>query len=453
MREEPLRVALVSRAVYPVHGYGGLERHVFDLVKHLTRREVHVTLITKPLNRPAGDLDRVLQGSHARVVEIPYVTFPGAGRRGTTILDRDTAYPLFGYRAGRAALSLCERGQVDLVHGLGASVLGYARAKSRLLNNAPPLVFNPQGLEEFGATDSARAGLKTLAYWPLQLAVRACARAADCVIATDQSLAPIVERHLSVDSQRVRVVPNAVDIEMCDDLAGPESGLAIRQRFGFERSTLVFLSVGRLEANKGLEVMVEALASLSSSSSSRAASLRSRKRARGYGWQALPDWRWVVIGDGPFRPRLEAAIGAKGIGSKTQVVGRVNDRDLHAWYEAADVFVHPTLYEGSSLVTLEAMTHRRAVIASAAGGLPDKVQPGVTGWLVPPGDAAALGDAISQAATHPARDELGAAGRALVERTFSWHVVADHMMTLYRELVERHSRAQGPFSPVRKATQ
>ncbi len=55
------------------------------------------------------------------------------------------------------------------------------------------------------------------------------------------------------------------------------------------------------------------------------------------------------------------------------LVGRAEDSDLHAWYEAATLFVHPTLYEGSSLVTLEAMAHRRAVVATSAGGLPDKV--------------------------------------------------------------------------------
>jgi hypothetical protein len=70
---------------------------------------------------------------------------------------------------------------------------------------------------------------------------------------------------------------------------------------------------------------------------------------------------------------------------------------MHAWHELATLFVHPTLYEGSSLVTLEAMAHRRAVVASAAGGIPDKVKPGENGWLVPPGDPSALAAAISGA--------------------------------------------------------
>ena len=79
------------------------------------------------------------------------------------------------------------------------------------------------------------------------------------------------------------------------------------------------------------------------------------------------------------------------------LTGRVDDPTLHAWYEAATLFVHPTLYEGSSLVTLEAMAHRRAVVATTAGGLPDKVRPGVNGWLVEPGRPDALAAAMSGA--------------------------------------------------------
>ncbi len=78
----------------------------------------------------------------------------------------------------------------------------------------------------------------------------------------------------------------------------------------------------------------------------------------------------------PYRRSLESAIREAGISTQTVLAGRVDRCDLHAWYEAADLFVHPSLYEGSSLVTLEAMAHRKAVVATRAGGLPDKFDPG-----------------------------------------------------------------------------
>ena len=118
------------------------------------------------------------------------------------------------------------------------------------------------------------------------------------------------------------------------------------------------------------------------------------------------------------------------------LIGRADDATLHAWYEAATLFVHPTLYEGSSLVTLEAMAHRRAVVATRAGGLPDKVHPGVNGWLVEPGDVSALAAAISGAIEQPRLlQSFGEASRRIVESDFSWDAAGRATLELYRELL------------------
>ena len=117
--------------------------------------------------------------------------------------------------------------------------------------------------------------------------------------------------------------------------------------------------------------------------------------------------------------------------------GRASERDLHAWYEAANVFVHPTRYEGSSLVTLEAMAHRQPVIATVAGGLPDKVHPGMNGWLVEPNDTEALSQAIADAASNPTRlIGMGTKSRDIVEREFAWSVLVDRYVNLYMEILE-----------------
>ena len=177
----------------------------------------------------------------------------------------------------------------------------------------------------------------------------------------------------------------------------------------------MLLAVGRLEANKGFQVLIEALARLSAMSGARACHL-------------------VLVGDGPRRSALERQAQEGGLGGRVHFLGRVPDDDLHQWYRDATLFVHPTLYEGSSLVTLEAMAHRCAVVATAAGGIPDKVKQGVTGWLVPPGNADALARAIAAALSNRARlPVMGEAGRALVERKFSWPAVTDRLLDLYAE--------------------
>ena len=415
----PASVAIVARSVFPIHGTGGLERSVYDLTRHLSDRDVRVTLITRtPHQPPPAD------AIHPRVAIrfVPYRTFPLAGRRGTTVIDRSTAYPLFGMRAGALAADMVSRGEADIVHGFGAAVLGYARRRHAL---PAPLVLNPQGLEEFGATDPSRAGLKRLAYLPLRKAVLACARRADAVIATDRALEPAVRNHLRIANDKIRTIPNGLDLSEVDGLAGIEDGIRARQAAGVAEGEIVLLSAGRLEENKGFHVLAAALGALQEHS----------------GRLAREKWRWVVAGAGPFRGRLERAVAHAGIAANVHFAGRISDADLHAWYEAADLFVHPTLYEGSSLVTLEAMAHRRACVVTRAGGLPDKVKNGLNGWIVEPGDPSALAAAISGALDNPLRlMEMGHAGRAIVEAEFSWTALVEQTLDLYSELLARSQR-------------
>jgi glycosyltransferase involved in cell wall biosynthesis len=414
-----IRVAVVARSTFPLHGVGGLERHVFDLVEHLSKTGLDVTLITRPESRTAAAREGALD-PRIKLITVPYRTFPLAGRRGTTVLDRSTAYPLFGMRAGRVAWDLVRERKIDIVHGLGASVLGYARRRPK---STAPLVFNPQGLEEFGATNPNQARLKRAGYLPLRRAVLACARAADRIIATDRSLEPIVLDHLGVPPARVRVIPNALDLHAFDRARSSESGARVRLAAGITPTDTVLLSVGRLEENKGFHHLAAALGALVA---------HERLPAR--------RWRWIVVGDGPFRRRLERSIQAAKLGDAVRLVGRVTGADLHAWYDAATLFVHPTLYEGSSLVTLEAMAHARPVIATTAGGLRDKVRPGVNGWLVTPGDPSALAGAISGALDNPSTlTAFGRAGRAIVEREFSWDAAGGATIQLYEELLRAPS--------------
>jgi glycogen synthase len=421
----PLRVAVVARSVAPLHGFGGLERSVYDLVRYLAAHDARVTLITRVPRPSAPRSGNRGSFSPSAVIDprimtvlVPYHTFPLAGRRGTTVLDRSTAYPMFGMRAGRVAWQLVENGAVDIVHGFGASVLGYAR--KRRFSRAP-LVLNPQGLEEFGATDPSNARLKRAAYLPLRKAVLACAGAADCVIATDRVLEPAVHRHLRLTEDRVRIIPNALDLSEIENVMATHPVPDVRRRTGIGSTERVLLSVGRIEANKGFHILAAALGAL-----------------REHGSVLQHPWRWVIVGNGPYRARLERAVSEAGVAAHVVFTGAADDRELHAWYETATLFVHPTLYEGSSLVTLEAMAHRRAVVASAAGGIPDKVRPGVNGWLVPPGDPAALAAALSGALGDVERlAGMGAAGRAIVEREFSWEIAGAATMRMYNDLLNR----------------
>lgn len=420
MSVRPLHVIVLSRAVASLHGVGGLERHVHDLIRHLLKRDVSVTLITRPPAR--GLLDQAPFDERLNVRYVPYPTFPFAGRRGTTVVDRSSAYLLFGLRAGRLAARLVKRGQIQIVHGMGAASLGYAQARARDRYETVPYIFNPHGMEEFGSTGPGLDPIKHAAYAPLRAAVRACARAADRVVATDRALVPTVQAHLRVPGHVVAVVPNAVDLDEVDRATRGADAIHVRARLGLSADDVLLLAVGRLEENKGFRHLIDALAQLARHPSAHRL-LGSR-------------WRCVVVGEGPSRARLERRILEAGLRESVSLPGRVDAAELHAWYGAATLFVHPTLYEGSSIATLEAMAHRRALVATAAGGIPDKVRPGLNGWLVPPGDARALACALKEALGDRARlDAMGQHSRTIVEREFAWDAVADRTLALYDEVL------------------
>ena len=212
------------------------------------------------------------------------------------------------------------------------------------------------------------------------------------MIATDRSLEPTVRAHLRDTDTRLRLIPNGLDVVDGDRLVRPEAGAALRRQHGIAIDDVLLVSVGRLEANKGFADLIDALGTIGTE---------------------IP-WRWTLVGEGPERHQLVSAIAAKGFGNRVTFAGGSDDESLHAWYDAADLFVHPTRYEGSSLVTLEAMLHRKPVVATRAGGLPDKVIPGTTGWLVEPRDPRALGSALREAINGRALwRSYGEAGRAL----------------------------------------
>lgn len=402
-----MKVALVSRGAHPLHEPGGMERAVSLLARHLQRRGVDVVLVTRPPTR-SGTF-------HGRVIEVPY---GGDARRHGRILSRTLHYPRFARRAGQTVADLVRAGEVDVVDAQGLAALGYGRERSRDGSLRAPLLMNPQGLEEHKTR-----GLKRLALSRLRSLSREAARLSDRVIATDRSTRDDVPRLLGVDPARVVVLPNGVDT---DEIAAatPADARARAEAVvpGLAGAQLVFLSVGRLERYKGLEDAAAALASL-------AASDRLR-----------PGWAWMIVGEGPAETALRRSL-APAVAAHTHFAGRVDEATLHALYERADLLVHPTRYEGSSLVTLEAMAHGRAVVATRAGGIPDKVVDGITGLLVPPDDPAALASALfAVAGDDERRKAMGIAGRCRVRAEFAWPALVDPVIALYDELLREARR-------------
>jgi glycosyltransferase involved in cell wall biosynthesis len=135
----------------------------------------------------------------------------------------------------------------------------------------------------------------------------------------------------------------------------------------------------------------------------------------------VPDTVLVLVGDGGDRPRLEQLAREHGIADRTRFLCGLTEEELFASYAHCDVFALPSSGEGFGLVFLEAMAHGKPVIGGAHGGIPDVIEDGVTGLLVPHGDIARLARALESLLVDPARAiEMGARGRERVQTTYTF---------------------------------
>ena len=169
------------------------------------------------------------------------------------------------------------------------------------------------------------------------------------------------------------------------------------------------LFVGRLAAVKGVPVLLEALQGLIADH---------------------PGLRLTLVGDGPERAALEAR--AQGLGHHVDFVGYRSQDEVAALLREATALVLPSFAEGLPVVLMEALAARVPVVATRIAGVGELVEDGVSGLLVPPGDAAALRDALARLLADPAlRARMGEAGRARVVAAFDSEREAAWLATLF----------------------
>ncbi len=245
-------------------------------------------------------------------------------------------------------------------------------------------------------------------------------RRADEIICVSEDLARSVRR-LGADPDRVTVVHNGLDLSLFD--AAPRPGGRLR-RLGDGLRRLGdghrLLWVGRLSREKGLPSLLEALPRV---------------------LEGFPDAHLTLVGEGEDEPGLRALAHGLGLDEAVTFAGPCAHDEVPGFLADADLFVFPSLQEGLGIAALEAMAAGLPVVASSAGGIPEVVEDGETGLLVPPGDPAALAEAIRRIlGDPPLAARLGAAGRRRAHERFS----RERQIRLTLEVYERALRARGP---------
>src|SRR3989440_587787 len=263
-----------------------------------------------------------------------------------------------------AVWRLCRRQRYDVIHvhwPFPLALFGWATQRAR----PAALVTTFYGVE-LRWVKTAMPFLRGFLKW--------AARRSDRVVAISSYTADEVRELVQVP---IEVIPYTTSLPAPAPRAGRRAAGA----------PFTVLFVGRLVERKGVSHLVDAVSLL----------------------LPLPgaDVRLVIVGDGPERARIEARGRDRGLDGRVAVRGQGSDAELQAAYAGADAFVLPAVVdrrgdtEGLGVVLLEAMNHRVPVIASAIGGITDIVEDGVSGLLVPPGDATALAAALGRLARAP----------------------------------------------------
>ncbi len=187
---------------------------------------------------------------------------------------------------------------------------------------------------------------------------------------------------------RIEIIPTGVELR---DLPSAAQREAARRAWNLRPSDFAVGHLGAFTHEKGQDIAVEALQLLT---------------------DRLPNLRMILAGDGPLRDSLPAH---PRLDLRLTLPGHI--AEPAALLAALDLFVMPSRSEGWGLAALEAMALGVPVAASNTGGLAEMIDPGKTGWLVPPGDARALADAICEAAANrEALREMGKQARSRVQR-------------------------------------
>jgi len=245
------------------------------------------------------------------------------------------------------------------------------------------------------------------------------AQEADLIITCSRFMSRETVTHLQVPADKVVVIPNAVDAAAFADLRERRAGLgAFRQQWAAAEEPLVFY-VGRLVGEKGVDLLVEAMAEVC---------------------RELPQARAVIAGKGPedYTRQLQESIVRLGLERRVHLVGYLSDEDRDRFYSVADVAVFPSRYEPFGIVALEAMAAGIPVVVAEGSGLAEVVEHGRTGLHVARNSAAALAQGILQVLRHPEAAQARAqVAQTVVRNHYNWDQVAEQTLTAYDEALRR----------------
>ncbi len=375
-----MRIALVSPYFHP--HIGGVESHVRSLAAELVRRGHELRVFTS-MHEELPE-DELLEGVHVRRVPVRALLFQ-------TPMTPKLVPELLKERW-------------DIIHSHSPPPLTAYYAARASKRSGTPLVHTHHCDPEL-PTLIGRA--VTWVYYRTLLSYT-LRKASRIIVYTESYAATSLAlwRHPTV------CIPTGLDLTSL----GPHvDGSWVRRRHGLEGRRVV-LFVGRLTAHKGVHTLIQALSLLG------------------------PETALLLVGPGEPPSAWRALIKDLGLGERVRFAGKVEPRELPAYYAACDVLALPSLsrLEAFGLVLVEAMASGRPVVASDLPGVREVFTPGETGFLVEPYNARDLADKLGTLlGDEGLRKRMGERALALARERYSWGAIGGRVEGVYREVLDK----------------
>jgi len=393
---EKFRLAVFN--TQPPHLYeGGVERRIMEMTKRLqSQAEISVYSGTK-----AG---------FKQPIVINGVSF-------TPINSTDKLFPLDNWSFNRNLTKRVENIEADVFEGHAVSGYGIPKTLKKH-NNKKPFIHTIHGVLADEYEQAKRNGYQTLKGRIANLFMNHLAKLeaetaknASIIVTISKYSVEKIQYYYDVDSEKIRIVPNGVDVEAFKPL---ENQTELKKKFGLGQGPCV-LFVGNLIPRKGLPLLVEAAKKIV---------------------KQQAETKFLIAGVGPLKNYLIKTIQDAKLTANFLFVGRVSEKLLPALYNCSDVFVLPSIQEGQGIVLLEAQASGKPVVGFDICGVREAVQNGETGLLVNVEESDALADSlIKLLEDRDLRRRMGVNGRKFVVENFTWDISAQKMLTVYREVL------------------
>jgi glycosyltransferase involved in cell wall biosynthesis len=235
-------------------------------------------------------------------------------------------------------------------------------------------------------------------------------RVADSIVAVSHSQKKKLRRFL-INHSKIHVVENAIDLEELSKVASVD----IRQRYALPPGSIVIASAGRFSREKGQTYLVHAAMELS---------------------DGHPDLYFVLFGDGPGLERLKQLVYSRALAHRILFPGFVSDV-LSCLKGGVDIIINPSLSEAMPNIVLEALGLQIPVIATAVGGVPEIIENGKSGYLIPPKSPKAIADKITGLIEDKTLCRaFMSGGKTVVDTRFSFQHQYSKLNTLYHQLLD-----------------